>query len=76
MSEVRVPKFGTSGDTVEILEILVNVGDAVTVGQNVIEVASDKVDVSIESEVAGTVTAVHCAVGDDVEMGAVVVTVD
>jgi pyruvate/2-oxoglutarate dehydrogenase complex dihydrolipoamide acyltransferase (E2) component len=76
VAEVRVPKFGTSGDTVEILDILVAVGDSVSAGQGLIEAASDKVDFSIESESDGRVTAILCEVGDDVDMGAVVVELE
>ena len=76
MTEIRIPNFGTSGDAVEILEILVAEGDTVAAGQKVIEAASDKVDFAIESEVAGRVTSLQCAVGDEVTMGTVVLVVE
>ena len=76
MSEIRVPKFGMSGLEVEILELHVQVGDSVVVGQPVAEGASDKVDFTIESETAGTVREVVAAVGDLCEMGSVLMVLD
>lgn len=71
MAQIRVPKFGMSGLEVEILELLVQVGDTVEVGQPVAEAASDKVDFTIDSETGGTVTSIAAAAGDMCEMGSV-----
>lgn len=71
MAEIRVPKFGMSGLEVEILELLVSVGDTVEAGQPVAEAASDKVDFTIDSESGGTVTSIAAAAGDMCEMGSV-----
>jgi len=74
--EIRVPKFGMSGLEVEILELLVAPGDVVAVGQPVAEAASDKVDFTVESEVAGTVRQVVAGVGDMCEMGSVLMVLE
>lgn len=71
MSEIRVPKFGMSGLEVEILELLVEVGDPVVAGQPVAEAASDKVDFTIDSESGGTVISIAAAAGDMCEMGSI-----
>lgn len=71
MADIRVPKFGMSGLEVEILELLVKVGDTVDVGQPVAEAASDKVDFTIDSETGGTVTSIAAAPGDMCEMGSI-----
>lgn len=71
MSEIRVPKFGMSGLEVEILELLVQIGDTVAAGQPVADAASDKVDFTIDSETGGTVTSIAAAAGDMCEMGSV-----
>ena len=73
MPEIRMPKFGMSAVDAEITDILVSPGDAVAVGQTVVEAGSDKVDFTVESEVAGTVSEVLVAVGDDCPMGAVMI---
>ena len=69
MSEVRVPKVGMSAVEVEILEVLVAVGDRVEAGAAVVEAASDKVDFTIEADEAGTVVELFVAVGQNVSMG-------
>lgn len=61
---------------VEIVEVLVVPGDRVEAGQAVVEAASDKVDFSIETELAGTVRAVRVVAGDEVRMGTVIVELD
>lgn len=71
MSEIRIPKFGMSGLEVEILEVLVEVGDTVAAGQAVAEAASDKVDFTIDSETGGIVTSIASAAGDVCEMGSI-----
>jgi pyruvate dehydrogenase E2 component (dihydrolipoamide acetyltransferase) len=73
MHEIRVPKFGMSATEVEVLEILVSVGQQVTPETPVIEAASDKVDFTIEAEATGTVSEILCSVGDSVGMGEVLV---
>lgn len=73
MHEIRAPKFGMSATEVEVLDILVTVGQSVTPDTPVVEAASDKVDFMIEAEATGTVTEILCAVGDNVEMGAVLI---
>jgi pyruvate/2-oxoglutarate dehydrogenase complex dihydrolipoamide acyltransferase (E2) component len=71
VAEIRVPKFGMSGLEVEILEVLVAVGDTVEPGQPVAEAASDKVDFTIDSETGGTVVSIAAAAGDMCDMGSV-----
>ncbi len=72
MSEVRVPKVGMSAVEVEILAVLVAVGDRVETGTAVVEAASDKVDFTIESDQAGTVIELLVAEGQTCAMGDVI----
>lgn len=69
MSEVRVPKVGMSAVEVEILDVLVAVGDRVEAGAAVVEAASDKVDFVIEADQAGTVVELFVTAGQNVSMG-------
>lgn len=69
-----MPKFGMSAVDAEILQVFVNPGDAVGVGQQVVEAASDKVDFTVESDYDGIVAEVRVSVGDVCAMGAVIVT--
>ncbi len=64
-----------SGDAVtapipgSVLEILVNVGDTVDVGQTVVKMEAMKMENEINAPVAGTVNVIHVAVGDAVNQG-------
>jgi len=54
---------------VDVVKVCVNVGDRITVGDPLFEVESEKVTMTIEAEVAGTVTELFAAMGDVVEPG-------
>lgn len=73
MHEIRAPKFGMSATEIEVVDILVSIGQQVTPETPVVEAASDKVDFMIEAEASGTVSEILCAIGDNVEMGAVLI---
>ena len=55
--------------------ISVKVGDTVKAGQQVAVLEAMKMENTIESPVAGTVTAVHVNVGDSVPADAPIVTI-
>ena len=61
--------------TGNIVGISVKVGDTVKAGQQVAVLEAMKMENTIESPVAGTVTAVHVAVGDSVPADAPIVTI-
>jgi dihydrolipoamide dehydrogenase len=70
--EVRVPNIGDF-DTVEVIEVLVKVGDSVSVDQSLITVESDKASMEIPSSLAGTISEIKVKIGDKVSEGSVVV---
>jgi YD repeat-containing protein len=72
MYEVRVPKFGMSTVEVDIVEILVEVGQTVAVGDPIAEVDTEKVSMTMESDGAGTVTEIRVADGDVAQVGDVI----
>jgi pyruvate/2-oxoglutarate dehydrogenase complex dihydrolipoamide acyltransferase (E2) component len=72
MIEIRVPKVGMSTLEVEVTELPIAVGDSVSVGDEIMVVAADKIDLTIESEHAGVLTKLLVEVGDVVDVGAVV----
>ena len=55
MEEVRIPKFGMSTVDVDVIAIHISVGQAIAVGDPLVDVDTDKVTSTIESEVAGVV---------------------
>ena len=66
--EVKVPDIGDFKD-VEVIEVLVKPGDAVTKEQSLITLESDKATMEIPSPGAGVVEALRVKVGDKVSQG-------
>ncbi|MDC9724876.1 MAG: dihydrolipoyl dehydrogenase [Gammaproteobacteria bacterium] len=73
--EVKVPDIGDF-DEVEIIEVLVNVGDVVEANQDVITLESDKAAMEIPTTTAGAITAMNVTVGDKVKEGSVILTLE
>jgi len=73
--DIQVPDIGDF-DEVAVIELLVNVGDTVSVDQSLITVESDKASMEIPSSHAGVVTALKVKLGDKVKQGSVVLTVE
>lgn len=73
--EISVPDIGDF-DSVEVIEVLVKVGDTVKAEQSLITVESDKASMEIPSSHGGVVTSVDVKVGDKVKQGSVVFHVD
>lgn len=69
--KVVVPEIGDF-EEIEVIEVLVNVGDTVELDQSLITLESDKASMEIPSTVAGTVTSVAVAVGDKLSQGSLV----
>ncbi|WP_431296953.1 pyruvate dehydrogenase complex dihydrolipoyllysine-residue acetyltransferase [Rahnella sp. PAMC 25559] len=65
--EINVPDIGA--DAVEVTEIMVKVGDTVSVEQSLITVEGDKASMEVPSPQAGVVKEIKVAVGDTVETG-------
>lgn len=65
-----------SDATAVVWKVLVNVGDAVAVGDTVVILESMKMEIPLEAEVAGIVSIVHVGEGDSIDDGDVVVTLD
>jgi pyruvate/2-oxoglutarate dehydrogenase complex dihydrolipoamide acyltransferase (E2) component len=53
--EVQLPEVTADANEVFVAEWLVSVGDAVDVGDELVEVITDKANMVVEAEVAGTV---------------------
>ncbi|HLR15364.1 MAG TPA: 2-oxoglutarate dehydrogenase complex dihydrolipoyllysine-residue succinyltransferase [Bacillota bacterium] len=72
MSEVKIPELAESITEGTISEWLVNVGDTIAKGDPVVELETDKVNVEVNSEVAGVITEIVRGVDEDVEVGDVI----
>jgi pyruvate dehydrogenase E2 component (dihydrolipoamide acetyltransferase) len=75
MVEVKVPDIGDFKE-VEVIELLVKVGDTVKVDQSLITVESDKASMEIPSSQAGVVKEIKVKVGDKVAEGSLVLMVE
>jgi pyruvate dehydrogenase E2 component (dihydrolipoamide acetyltransferase) len=73
--DVKVPDIGDFKE-VEVIEVMVKVGDTIKVDQSLLTVESDKASMEIPSSHAGVVKEVKVKVGDKVAMGTVVFVVD
>ena len=73
--EVKVPDIGDFKE-VEVIELMVKVGDTVKVDQSLITVESDKASMEIPSSHAGVVTEIKVKVGDKVAEGSLLVLVE
>ncbi|MCE9687549.1 dihydrolipoyllysine-residue acetyltransferase [Shewanella sp. AS16] len=73
--EVAVPDIG--GDTdVEVIEVLVSVGDSIEADAGLITLETDKATMDVPSPQAGVVKEVKVAVGDKVSQGSLVIMLE
>ena len=73
--EIKVPDIGDFKE-VEVIELLVKVGDVVKPEQSLITVESDKASMEIPSSHAGIVKELKVKIGDKVAMGSLVLMLE
>jgi len=73
--EVKVPDIGDFKE-VEVIELLVSVGDTVKVEQSLITVESDKASMEIPSSHAGVIKEMRIKLGDKVSEGTLLLVLD
>ena len=74
--EFRLPSLGMNMEEAEVVEWLVDVGEEVAEGQEIVNVATDKVEQGLPSPYTGTIAVVHAADGDTVTVGALLATIE
>ena len=75
MIEVKVPDIGDFKE-VEIIELLVNVGDTIKIDQSLITVESDKASMEIPSSHAGVIKELKVKLGDKVAEGSLLLVLE
>jgi len=75
LQTVKVPDIGDVDD-VEVIEVLVSVGDTVDVETSLVTVESDKASMEIPSPAAGVITSMHVQTGDRVSEGSDLLVLD
>lgn len=73
--EIKVPDIGDFHD-VPVIEVLVKVGDQVEKEQALLVLESDKATMEVPSDVAGTIVSLVVSVGDKINQGMVIATID
>ena len=69
--DFRLPNLGEGIDSATVVTVKVKPGDAVTAGQDLLEVETDKANMPVAAEAAGTVESVSVKPGDKINVGAV-----
>ena len=75
MVEVKVPDIGDFKE-VEVIEVMVKVGDTIKVDQSLVTVESDKASMEIPSSHAGVIKELKVKLGDKVAEGTLLLVVD
>lgn len=73
--DVTVPDIGEDGE-VDVIEVLVNVGDVIEAEDGLITLETDKATMDVPSSHAGTVKEVFITVGDKVKQGSLVIKLE
>lgn len=76
MIEFKLPELGENIEQGDLVRLMVSPGAAVSAGQSVMELETDKAVVEVPSSVSGTVQEIHVKEGDKIKVGQVIFTVD
>ncbi len=74
--ELKLPKMGESVAEATITAWLKNVGDTIELDEAIVEIATDKVDSEVPSEVAGTLVEIKYNVDDVVAVGETIAIIE
>ncbi len=75
LTAIEVPDIGDF-DSVEVIEILVKIGDTVKAEQSLITVESDKASMEIPTAVSGVIKSIAVKVGDKIKKGSVMLQLE
>jgi len=70
--EFKLPNLGEGIDSATVVSVKVKAGDAITVGQELLDVETDKASMPVPSDVEGTVESISVKAGDKVPVGGVI----
>ena len=75
LKKIYIPNIGDF-DSVEVIEIMVKVGDKINIEDSLITVESDKASMDIPSPVSGLIESLDIKVGDEVKEGSLILSID
>jgi 2-oxoglutarate dehydrogenase E2 component (dihydrolipoamide succinyltransferase) len=76
MSNIVVPELGESVVEARIARWLKKAGDRIEVGEPVVELETEKIDLEVSAEKGGVITSIARQEGDDVKIGELLAVVD
>ena len=74
--EFRLPELGEGIADATVVNVPVKVGDAVTAGQTLLEVETDKASMPVPATAAGTIAEARVKAGDKIKVGQIVMVID
>jgi len=74
--EFKLPELGENIEQGDLVRLMITPGAAVTTGQSVMELETDKAVVEVPSSVTGTVHEIRVKEGDKIKVGQVIFTVE
>lgn len=74
--EFKLPELGENIESGDVVSILVEVGATVSAGDSLIEIEAGKASMEIPSPATGTISAIHIAAGDTIEVGQLAFTIE
>ena len=75
LKKIHIPNIGDF-DSVEVIEIMVKVGDKINIEDSLITVESDKASMDIPSPASGLIKSIDIKVGDEVKEGSLILSID
>ncbi len=76
IKEIRLPEISENVDSGDIIHVLVAVGDIVEEQQSIIEIETEKATFDMPSPIAGKVTEIDVAPGQNIKVGQVILKVN
>src|ERR1051326_869341 len=76
LTEFKLPELGENISQGDLVRLMVAPGAAVSEGQSVMELETDKAVVEVPSSVTGTVQEIRVKEGDKIKVGQVIFTVE
>src|SRR5438093_10418259 len=76
MTNIVVPELGESVVEARVARWLKKEGDRVEVGEPIVELETEKIDLEVNAERAGVITSIKHKEGDDVKIGELLAVLD
>ena len=75
LKKIHIPNIGDF-DSVEVIEVMIKVGDKINIEDSLITVESDKASMDIPSPASGLIKSIDIKVGDEVKEGSLILSID